>query len=59
MDHHLHIEQVFQQMPGLEEVKSVNECGLILVFCPIVSRAGTDINAALNELNILSGNVIC
>ncbi len=28
---------------------------VILVFCPIVSRAGTDIDAALNELNTCSG----
>ncbi|XP_052448464.1 uncharacterized protein LOC128003208 isoform X1 [Carassius gibelio] len=38
----------------LEEVHSVDDCNVILVFCPIVSRAGTDIDAALNELNTCS-----
>uniref|UniRef100_A0A671N522 Uncharacterized protein n=1 Tax=Sinocyclocheilus anshuiensis TaxID=1608454 RepID=A0A671N522_9TELE len=29
---------------------TVDESDIILVFCPIVSRAGTDIEAALNNL---------
>uniref|UniRef100_A0A8C1ZC25 Uncharacterized protein n=1 Tax=Cyprinus carpio TaxID=7962 RepID=A0A8C1ZC25_CYPCA len=33
------------------DTHSVDVCDVILVFCPIVSRAGTDIDAALNELN--------
>uniref|UniRef100_A0A8C1NV91 Uncharacterized protein n=1 Tax=Cyprinus carpio TaxID=7962 RepID=A0A8C1NV91_CYPCA len=37
--------------PGWMETHSVDVCDVILVFCPIVSRAGTDIDAALNELN--------
>ncbi|KAF4113098.1 hypothetical protein G5714_005643 [Onychostoma macrolepis] len=37
--------------PGWTETCSVEDCNVILVFCPIVSRAGTDINAALNKLN--------
>ncbi len=41
--------------PGWTEVHSVDDCDVILVFCPIVSRAGTDIDAALNELNTCSG----
>nr|XP_055055822.1 uncharacterized protein LOC129440468 [Misgurnus anguillicaudatus] len=30
---------------------TIDECGALLVFCPIVSRAGTDISAALSQLN--------
>uniref|UniRef100_A0A8C2F1R9 Uncharacterized protein n=1 Tax=Cyprinus carpio TaxID=7962 RepID=A0A8C2F1R9_CYPCA len=48
---HLH-----QQRPYLEEVRSVEDCNVILVFCPIVSRAGTDIDAALNKLNTCSAS---
>ncbi|XP_016108629.1 uncharacterized protein [Sinocyclocheilus grahami] len=44
-----------KQRPDLEEVRSVEDCDVILVFCPIVSRAGTDIDAALNKLNTCSG----
>ncbi len=42
--------------PGWTETPSVEDCNVILVFCPIVSRAGTDIDAALNELNTCPGN---
>ncbi|KAL1274923.1 hypothetical protein QQF64_027737 [Cirrhinus molitorella] len=42
--------------PGWKEVRSVDDCNVILVFCPIVSRAGTDIDAALNELNTCSAS---
>ncbi|XP_076866900.1 uncharacterized protein LOC143518346 [Brachyhypopomus gauderio] len=35
------------QIPELQEVSTVEECDVILLFCPIVSRAGTDIEAAL------------
>uniref|UniRef100_A0A672MNB2 Si:dkey-58f10.7 n=1 Tax=Sinocyclocheilus grahami TaxID=75366 RepID=A0A672MNB2_SINGR len=37
-------------------VHKVEDCDVILVFCPIVSRAGTDIVAALNELNTCSAS---
>ncbi|XP_036420264.1 uncharacterized protein LOC118803851 [Colossoma macropomum] len=37
--------------PNLQKVSSVEECDVILVFCPVVSRAGTDIEAALKKLN--------
>ncbi|XDV20470.1 hypothetical protein PO909_025793 [Leuciscus waleckii] len=33
---------------------TVEECDVLLVFCIIVSRTGTDIDAAVNELNALS-----
>ncbi|XP_052412152.1 uncharacterized protein si:dkey-27p18.3 isoform X11 [Carassius gibelio] len=35
---------------NLEESHKVDESDVVLVFCPIVSRAGTDIDAALNNL---------
>ena len=34
----------------VDEVDAANECNVILAFCPIVSRAGTDIQAALGDL---------
>ncbi|KAL6464110.1 hypothetical protein MHYP_G00285010 [Metynnis hypsauchen] len=41
-------------MPGLKEVSNVEECDVILFFCPVASRAGTDIKAALQRLRDLS-----
>ncbi|XP_028840409.1 fibronectin-like isoform X1 [Denticeps clupeoides] len=35
----------------LVEVNSVEKCDVVLVFCLVVSRAGTDIEAALVEIN--------
>ncbi|KAL0967764.1 hypothetical protein UPYG_G00256570 [Umbra pygmaea] len=35
---------------GCTEVKSVEECDVVIAVCPIVSRAGTDIEAALQHL---------
>ncbi|KAA0717273.1 GTPase IMAP family member 6 [Triplophysa tibetana] len=54
--HHVHIRNVLQQITGLDEVTSVDKCDIILVICTVVSSAGTDIKAALNALNKLSGN---
>ncbi|XP_067264339.1 uncharacterized protein [Chanodichthys erythropterus] len=48
------IRNVLQQTPDLEEVFTEEECDFILAFCIIVSRAGTDIDAAVNELNAVS-----
>ncbi|KAL1274922.1 hypothetical protein QQF64_027736 [Cirrhinus molitorella] len=42
--------------PALKEVNSVDDCNVILVFCHIVSRAGTDIDAALKKLNEYSAS---
>ncbi|XP_056313591.1 uncharacterized protein LOC130229031 [Danio aesculapii] len=33
----------------LREVRSVDESDIVLIFCPIVSRAGTDISAAVHR----------
>ncbi|KAK2887778.1 hypothetical protein Q8A67_016006 [Cirrhinus molitorella] len=38
-----------KQIGNLKEGKTKNESDFILVFCPVVSRAGTDIEAALKE----------
>ncbi|XP_043094916.1 uncharacterized protein LOC122345145 [Puntigrus tetrazona] len=48
------ITHLQKQRPLVKEVHGVEDCDVILVFCPIVSRAGTDIDAALNELNAYS-----
>ncbi|XP_073716659.1 uncharacterized protein [Misgurnus anguillicaudatus] len=37
---------------------TINKCDAILVFCPIVSRAGTDISAALSQLDNVDKHVI-
>lgn len=38
-----------KQIANLKKGRSVDESHIILVFCPIVSRAETDIEAALNK----------
>lgn len=43
----------------LREVRSVDESDVVLIFCPIVSRAGTDINSALAKVCYSRGNFIC
>ncbi|XP_047665354.1 uncharacterized protein LOC113640203 isoform X2 [Tachysurus fulvidraco] len=50
------MEHLKQQKPDLQEVKNVAECDYVLVFCPIVSRAGTDIEAALTKLQDIAGS---
>lgn len=40
----------------LQEVDSVEESDFILGFCPIVSQAGTDIEAAVKKLQNVSGS---
>lgn len=37
------------QIEDLREVRSVDESDIVLIFCPIVSRGGTDIDAALHR----------
>ncbi|XP_043094915.1 uncharacterized protein LOC122345144 [Puntigrus tetrazona] len=44
------IRKAFGHISG-QLVHTVEECNVILVLCVIASRAGTDIDAALNELN--------
>ncbi|KAL6463352.1 hypothetical protein MHYP_G00277430 [Metynnis hypsauchen] len=45
------IRNLHKHRPNLQKVSSVEKCDFILVFCPVVSRAGTDIEAALKNLN--------
>ncbi|XP_076866908.1 uncharacterized protein LOC143518353 [Brachyhypopomus gauderio] len=45
--HERFLQMLHKQIPDLQEVSTVEECDVILLFCPIVSRAGTDIEAAL------------
>ncbi|XP_036420269.1 uncharacterized protein LOC118803857 isoform X2 [Colossoma macropomum] len=40
-----------REVSGLQEVSEKKECDVILLFCPVVSRAGTDIKAALKKLH--------
>jgi len=40
-----------KKVSGLKEVYSSEECQAMLFFCPIVSRAGTDIDAAMKHLD--------
>ncbi|XP_076866974.1 uncharacterized protein LOC143518396 isoform X2 [Brachyhypopomus gauderio] len=45
--HEHFLQMLHKQIPDLQEVSTVEECDVILLFCAIVSRAGTDIEAAL------------
>ncbi|KAI5629312.1 hypothetical protein C0J50_10516, partial [Silurus asotus] len=49
------MHQLKNSTPCLQEVETVDECDFILVFCPVVSRAGTDIEAAEKSLHKISG----
>ncbi|XP_036436685.1 uncharacterized protein LOC118814911 [Colossoma macropomum] len=49
-----YLRKLNEQIPNLKEVFNVEECDIILAFCPVVSRAGTDIKAALEKLQHLS-----
>ncbi|KAL7834411.1 hypothetical protein SRHO_G00286580 [Serrasalmus rhombeus] len=40
----------------LQEVPTVEECDVILAFCPVVSAAGIDTKNALQQLNDVSSN---
>ncbi|XP_062844966.1 uncharacterized protein LOC134303469 isoform X2 [Trichomycterus rosablanca] len=46
--------RLHDRIPGLTEVHTEDKSDVILVFCPIVSRAGTDISAAMGRLTSLS-----
>ncbi|XP_072543911.1 uncharacterized protein [Salminus brasiliensis] len=50
------IRKLIDGKPGLKEVSTVEECDVILAFCPVVSRTGTDIESALKKLQQLSGS---
>ncbi|KAJ7984550.1 hypothetical protein DPEC_G00355960 [Dallia pectoralis] len=45
--------QIIKKLPRvLTEAKSLDECDVIMAFCPIVSRAGTDIESALQKIPV-------
>ncbi|KAK1787521.1 hypothetical protein P4O66_016022 [Electrophorus voltai] len=46
--------KLHEQIPALMKVSRKEEFDFILVFCSVASRAGTDIEAALHELNGVS-----
>ncbi|KAK1787524.1 hypothetical protein P4O66_016023 [Electrophorus voltai] len=46
--------KLHEQIPALMKVSRKEEFDFILVFCSVVSRTGTDIEAALHELNGIS-----
>ncbi|XP_047665376.1 uncharacterized protein LOC113640196 [Tachysurus fulvidraco] len=48
------IAQLKKKIPSLQKVNKVEECDFILVFCPVVSRAGTDIESAEKKLDATS-----
>ncbi|XP_073697155.1 uncharacterized protein [Garra rufa] len=49
---HKHIISTLQtQIEDLREVQTVHESDIVMVFCPIVSRVGTDIDAALKAFS--------
>ncbi|KAI5089496.1 hypothetical protein C0J45_20904, partial [Silurus meridionalis] len=48
------MDRLKNSTPWLQEVETVDECDFILVFCPVVSRAGTDIEAAEKSLYKIS-----
>ncbi|XP_056323063.1 uncharacterized protein si:dkey-27b3.4 [Danio aesculapii] len=41
----------------LKETSSIKKCDVILYFCPITSRAGTDIDAAMKHLNQMTSDL--
>ncbi|KAI5089493.1 hypothetical protein C0J45_20901 [Silurus meridionalis] len=48
------MDRLKKSTPWLQEVKTVDECDFILVFCPVVSQAGNDIKAAEKSLHNIS-----
>ncbi|XP_065123185.2 uncharacterized protein [Paramisgurnus dabryanus] len=54
------IERRFEENLNKRKLKetSIDKCDVIVVLCPIVSRAGTDISAALNQLDNVKKQVI-
>ncbi|XP_058238969.1 uncharacterized protein LOC131348230 [Hemibagrus wyckioides] len=57
LGHHVEIEMKLQKViPHLQKVMNLEETDFILVFCPVVSKAGTDIEAAVKMLITQAGN---
>ncbi|CAB1342911.1 unnamed protein product, partial [Coregonus sp. 'balchen'] len=47
-----HTQFMRQLGGGFTEVMSLEESDVVMAFCPIVSRAGTDIEAALQQIPV-------
>uniref|UniRef100_A0A8C1LS82 Uncharacterized protein n=1 Tax=Cyprinus carpio TaxID=7962 RepID=A0A8C1LS82_CYPCA len=54
--HKTFIGTLQNQIVNLREVGTVDESDIILIFCPIVSRAGTDIDSALIKFKANTGS---
>ncbi|XP_046695226.1 uncharacterized protein LOC124379143 isoform X1 [Silurus meridionalis] len=52
--HKTFVDHLRGEISDLQEVDSVDQSDFILVFCPVVSRAGTDIEAAEHKLQRIS-----
>lgn len=50
LDSHKTFVNHLTRLSMLHEVPSVNDCDAIIAFVPVVSRAGTDILAALEKI---------
>lgn len=58
LGHYVDIEKKLQEGTGLQKVKNLEESDFILVFCPVGSRAGTDIEAAVKILSTQAGKTL-
>ncbi|KAL2082330.1 hypothetical protein ACEWY4_022148 [Coilia grayii] len=47
LDAHRQFMEILDRTTSVEEVSSAEECDVTFTFCPIVSRVGTDIEAAV------------
>ncbi|KAA0716676.1 hypothetical protein E1301_Tti018948 [Triplophysa tibetana] len=52
------IDTLINQIQDLKKGHTVDESEIVLVFCPIVSRAGTDIEAAMEKISTVSKMVV-
>lgn len=50
MDSHKMFMDRLETSPNLREVSSLKDCDVIIAFVPIISRAGTDISAAMERI---------
>lgn len=59
LGHDVGIERELRnRIPGLQKAQKLEDCDFILVFCPVVSRAGTDIDVAVKMLSTQPGKTL-
>lgn len=59
LGHDVGIERELQnRIPGLQKAQKLENCDFILVFCPVVSRAGSDIEVAVKMLSTQPGKTL-